>query len=375
MLALIALGFAAVVTLGAFSESSAWATVVVVAVIAVVATWLSHAVDTGPPGAYMFVLAGATASSIPGAADEPWRLGLLVLAGGALSWLAHLSGILAGPRRPEKAVLAAGTAAVARLLDARRSVDRPADLPRRARPGGTGDAPVLGRPGRTAAAGRPAPAGRWNGSARSLSTSTGSWRKPSGPATTGARSTRTPPAGCARCRPTRWPTRRPHRPGSTPAPCRSVARARRGRRPRCSAAGSPWRPVLARVGVAALVAGGIGSVLGLDHAYWAVASAVLVLWQGLGWAGTLERAALRLLGTWIGLLLAAAVLAAQPAGVWLAATIVVLQGGVQLAMPRNYGLGVVVVTPLALTIGSARPPGRPRRAPVRPGPRHRRSAA
>src|SRR4051794_35372730 len=71
-LAVIAVAFAAVVTLGALSAVSAWVAVVVVAAIAVVATWLCQALDTGPPGAYMFVLAAATASSIPGAATEPW---------------------------------------------------------------------------------------------------------------------------------------------------------------------------------------------------------------------------------------------------------------------------------------------------------------
>lgn len=64
---------------------------------AVAATALCQVVDTGPPGAYMFVLACATASGIPGATAEPWRLGLLVLAGGALSWCAHMIGIVAGP--------------------------------------------------------------------------------------------------------------------------------------------------------------------------------------------------------------------------------------------------------------------------------------
>jgi uncharacterized membrane protein YccC len=118
-------------------------------------------------------------------------------------------------------------------------------------------------------------------------------------------------------------------------------------------AGSPWRPVLLRVALAALVAGALGATVGLDHAYWAVAAAVLVLCQGLSWAGTLQRATQRLLGTWLGLALAAAVLAATPAGVWLGITVALLQGVVQLVVPRNYGLGVVFITPLALTIGSA----------------------
>ena len=124
--------------------------------------------------------------------------------------------------------------------------------------------------------------------------------------------------------------------------------------PNCSTAivnASPT-PLGCAARIAAVVVGTGAALVGLDHAYWAVACAVLVLCQGLGPAGTLERAALRLLGTWVGLLLAAAILAAQPSGVGLALTIAVLQFGIQLLMPRNYGLGVVLVTPIALTIGS-----------------------
>src|ERR1700709_1819416 len=66
--AVMGLAFAAAVTLGAVSAVSSWVTVVVVAALAVVATWLCEALDTGPPGAYMFVLPEANAASIAGAA-------------------------------------------------------------------------------------------------------------------------------------------------------------------------------------------------------------------------------------------------------------------------------------------------------------------
>jgi uncharacterized membrane protein YccC len=346
-LAVVALAFAAVVTLGAWSESSPVATVVVVSVIAVVATWLCQALDTGPPGAYMFVLACATAANIPGADAEPWRLGLLVLAGGALSWLAHMSGVLFGGRRPEKAVVSAGAAAVARLVDAVGDDRYPVARDEAARAmhrcwvvlvgqqppvdGADGTLPrlrsialdlhgLLSEAVRAHDDGRPTDPG----AAGRVAAAQAAVADP--PASTGRRDAGAFPLG-----------------GPTAA---RTARA-------MLAPGSPWRVVLVRVGVAALLAGAAGALLGLDHAYWAVACAVLVLCQGLGWAGTLERAALRLLGTWVGLLLAAAVLSAQPAGVWLAVTVAALQGTIQLAMPRNYGLGVVVVTPTALTIGSA----------------------
>jgi uncharacterized membrane protein YccC len=325
---------------------SLWVTVVVVAALAVVATWLCQALDTGPPGAYMFVLAAATASSIPGAAAEPWRLGLLVLGGGALAWVLHMSGVVAGFRRPEKAALLAGAAAVERLVGSVGSDDYAAARDRAARAMHrcwvvlAERQPVDPRPGGTLERlraiglevhGLLADAVRANDEARPVD-----------------------PAAAPRLRAV---------PGDVADPPASPARLRHGDVPRggpgpASAArellarGSPWRVVLARVGLAALVAGALGSLLGLDHAYWAVAAAVLVLCQGLSWAGTLQRASQRFLGTWLGLLLAAAVLSAQPAGVWLGVVVALLQCAVQLAMPRNYGLGVVLITPLALTIGS-----------------------
>lgn len=345
-LAAIALAFAVVTTIGAWSEFSVWVSVPVVAAIAVAATALCQAFDTGPPGAYMFVLACATASGIPGATAEPWRLCLLVLAGGVLSWCAHMIGVVAGPRRPEKATLAAGVAAVTDLLEAAGSDRYPATRDRAARAMHACWVALVGQQVRSAGAdgtllarlraialeahGVMAEALRAHEEGRPVD------------AAALAR-LRTLAAEVAR------PPASPLDPGDVPLGGPGVVATARA----MLAAGSPWRVVLLRVGVAALVVGTGAALVGLDHAYWAVACAVLVLCQGLGWTGTLGRAVLRLLGTWLGLLLAAAILAAQPAGVWLASTIAVLQGAIQLAMPRNYGLGVVLVTPIALTIGSA----------------------
>lgn len=346
-LAVIAVAFAAVVVLGALAARSVWSAVVVVAALAAVATWLCQALDTGPPGAYMFVLAAATATAIPGAATEPWRLGLLVLAGGVLSWLLHLAGVLAGYRRPERAALLAGTAAVARMVEAGPDTADQAALrdravramhrvwvvlvsrqPAAARPGGTLE--------RLRAIGLEVH-GLLADTIRAHDE--GCDVDPSVLARL-----RAVPAEVADPPPTSGPLGPADVPLGGPGPVRA-ARA-------VVAPGSPWRVVLLRVAIGALVAGALGASVGLDHAYWAVAATVLVLCQGLGWAGTLARATQRLVGTWIGLLVAAAILAAQPAGVALALAIAVLQGAVQLAMPRNYALGVVVVTPLALTIGS-----------------------
>ncbi|NMO90702.1 FUSC family protein [Actinomycetospora sp. TBRC 11914] len=345
-LAVIAVAFAGVVTLGALSAVSVWLAVVVVAALAVVATWLCQALDTGPPGAYMFVLAAATASNIPGAATEPWRLGLLVLAGGALAWLLHMSGVLAGVRRPEKAALRDGTAAVARLVEGVHEADYAARRDRAARAMHRCWVVLVGR--QPAAARRDGTLERLRAIGLEVhglladAVRAHDEGRPVDPSA--AARLRAVPAAIADPPSAPGPLGPADVPRGGPGPVRAAREV--------LATGSPWRVVLLRVALGALVAGALGASVGLDHAYWAVAATVLVLCQGLSWAGTLERAVQRLLGTWLGLLLAAVVLAAEPAGVGLAVTVAVLQGAVQLAMPRNYGLGVVVITPLALTIGS-----------------------
>lgn len=121
-----------------------------------------------------------------------------------------------------------------------------------------------------------------------------------------------------------------------------------------------WRSmsmlVVARVGVAALVAGSLGAVLELERAYWAIAAAVLMLHQGMGWRPTLQRSLERTLGTWIGLGLAGAVLALQPTGPGLVLAIVVLQFSIEMLVMRNYALAAIFITGAGLTLASGGQP-------------------
>ena len=286
-LAAVALAFATVVTLGAWSEFSVWASVPVVAAIAVAATALCQVVDTGPPGAYMFVLACATASGIPGATAEPWRLGLLVLAGGALSWCAHMIGIVAGPRRPEKAAVAAGVAAVEQLLTC---PDFPAARDRAARAMHACWVVLVGQQ---------APAARPDGTlVRLRAIALEAHGAMAGAIRAHDEGRAVDPTAADRVRALAAEVDHPPAvprhldPADVPLGGPGVASTARD----LIAAGSPWRVVLLRVGVAAVVVGTGAALVGLDHAYWAVACAVLVLCQGLGPAGTLERAALRCSG-------------------------------------------------------------------------------
>jgi uncharacterized membrane protein YccC len=110
--------------------------------------------------------------------------------------------------------------------------------------------------------------------------------------------------------------------------------------------------VVIRVGVATIVAGGLAGLLGLEHAYWAMAAAVLVLHQGLDRRRMTQRALERLVGTWTGLLLAAVVIATHPHALWLVAVIMLLNFLVELTVVRNYTLAVVFITAVALVIST-----------------------
>ena len=78
--------------------------------------------------------------------------------------------------------------------------------------------------------------------------------------------------------------------------------------------GSPSLYVVTRAGIAVCISGFVASALGIEHAYWAMSAAVLVLHQGFDWVRTLQRGFERMVGTWVGLVLAAAVLTLHPAG-------------------------------------------------------------
>ncbi|MGD8195317.1 FUSC family protein [Herbiconiux sp. P18] len=105
---------------------------------------------------------------------------------------------------------------------------------------------------------------------------------------------------------------------------------------------------IATVGIAVLVAGGIPTVSGLGHPYWAMVAAVAALGAADA-AGQLVRAGQRVLGTFVGLALAALLLlVAAGAPLVLVLFVVLLQAGAELFVGRNYGVTMVFITPLAL---------------------------
>jgi uncharacterized membrane protein YccC len=344
-LGVIAICFAAAVALGNWSGQLAWAGVLTVSAIAMVAVLFCNALTVGPPGAYMFVMARAAGIGLATQHLSPWRTGLLVLGGGVFSWLVHMSGTLGGFRRPERAAVMAAADAVAAYLGAmgaaaERSARHRAALalhhswrvlvnfqPRAQKPGRSlQQFRLINRELHTVFADAMAAAAK-DGSV---------------PADTSQRVHRlralaADPAASDGLASADIP---PGHPGAGEL-------VRQALRP-----GSSVLPIVIRVGIAVVIAGFVAAAAGVEHAYWAMAAAVLVLHQGFDWIRTLQRGIERLLGTWLGLGLAGVVLAVYPQGLRLVLVIFVLQFAIEMVVVRNYALAVVFITAIALTIAS-----------------------
>lgn len=123
---------------------------------------------------------------------------------------------------------------------------------------------------------------------------------------------------------------------------------------------TPWRPSFAaaaarpatreamvRFGVVVLIAGVVPTATGLGHPYWAMVSAVAAV-SGADTTARLVRAGHRMLGTIVGVAIAAAFLALPLSPLATILVVVVLQMTAELFVGRNYGLTLVFVTPLAI---------------------------
>lgn len=134
----------------------------------------------------------------------------------------------------------------------------------------------------------------------------------------------------------------------------SWARSRRARPPIGSVA---WE-MTATVGTAALLAGVIGVLLVGTHWYWAMVGAVAAV-GGAHVTARLIRGVQRLVGTLLGVLIAAGLLALHLPP-WLVIVVaVVLQAGAELFVGRNYGIAMLFITPLALLMVSLASPVAP----------------
>jgi uncharacterized membrane protein YccC len=339
----IAVAFAVVVLIGVSAAHVPWLVVPAITRMAMAAAFLCNALKVGPPGAYLFTLACAAGTAMGAAHLLWWHVGGLVLAGGAFAWVLHMAGAVFSPRGPEISALKLAAKAVADFLDAagtpRADATRhqAATALHQAWTTLVGQQPVQPRPDGTLsrlraearelhmifaeainamAAGQPI-------EPRAIDRVNAILRRPE------AITDVTDPGHVPLGRVSGWQL------------------LREGIQP-----GAQSFEIGLRVGIAAAIAGLIGWVIGLDHAYWATAAAVLMLHQGLDWATTLQRGIQRVGGTVIGLLLAGAILGLHPQGIWIAVSVMVLQFIIEILVLRNYGLAVIFITAVALTIAS-----------------------
>ncbi|MFG3420489.1 FUSC family protein [Micromonospora sp. NPDC048063] len=118
-----------------------------------------------------------------------------------------------------------------------------------------------------------------------------------------------------------------------------------------------WEPV--RYAVAVVLAGGAATAIGIGHPYWAMVAAVVPL-SARGVTAQLVRAGHRIVGTLLGLLTSAALLAPGFSPVATVLVVAALQIVTELLVGRNYGLALLFITPMALLMGqlaAARPVG------------------
>ncbi|SMG47129.1 FUSC family protein [Agreia pratensis] len=104
---------------------------------------------------------------------------------------------------------------------------------------------------------------------------------------------------------------------------------------------------IARLVAGILIAGLVPTLAGIGHPYWAMVAVVAAL-SGPDATARLVRAGHRILGTVVGLGLAALIFAIDLPTAATIAVVVALQMTAELFIGRNYGLTMVFVTPLAL---------------------------
>ena len=297
---------------------------VVVALVAVVAKFVTDAVRTGPPAGLIPVFAAGTLTAAPLTFRDLPLVVVVTLACAALAVALSCAAGLLRPDGPERnAVARALRSVLAALADPRLRPRAGADLHAA---WGVLSLGVLGGAGRH---------GTWLAHAERVLDAGADPR---------------PLAFALEALSGRGPL--PAAP-VTPA-VRAELEARRSVLPR-------WRafralrtdPVLVvpalRVGIACAAAALVAAALGLGHTYWAAVGAAAAL-QSQSSRNTTQRALQRSAGTLLGVGVAAVLvpLATDDARLWLLT--VVCMFGVEFCMPRNYALGSVSITALSLLL-------------------------
>ncbi|WP_268642628.1 FUSC family protein [Nocardiopsis sp. EMB25] len=353
VLALVGATLTVSVLVGALTRAlvgGAWVSVLVVAVVAAAVKFVSDAWDFGPPGGLMFVFAAGVSSYTPQSLGAIPVQVAVTAAAAALCWVVASVGVLVHPSAPERLVVARALVAVAHQLRD----------------------PCLGRRRAAEAAvcrawGVVVAAPRWRVAVPELEVLTAradAALAGSGDRVVDARTAAEFTELARRCRRARVPEvlAGEEEWAVLAAQAERVRGARLGALGWGGRLGRAWRwpsaaPVsAARVMVAALAAGALAPVLGVEHWYWAVVSAASVL-QATNVSSTWHRTVQRATGTVAGIVVAAAVFAVDHT-VWSTVVLIVAcQIGAELVVMTNYAYAIVLVTPLTLALSSLTQPG------------------
>jgi len=112
------------------------------------------------------------------------------------------------------------------------------------------------------------------------------------------------------------------------------------------------RLILVRLLIAAAIAAVVAAPLGLPRAYWVTLTIVAILQNGHRLRLTAVRGIHRVVGTLLGVGVFALLELLHPTGWWLVLALAALQFGAETIILRNYGLALLLITPLALIISA-----------------------
>ncbi|MFE4453543.1 FUSC family protein [Streptomyces sp. NPDC056796] len=344
----VVLGMAAGLAVALVTASLTGSTAVLIAVgalLAAVQKTFCDATRIGPPGNVIFAFVTSAALFAPQELGQVPAHMALMLAAGAFAWLVTAGPALWHREGPERL-------ATARALDA--AAAYAADPGARSRHAAA--AAVQGAWQSLLASGRPTPVRQ--GLERLVVHAERAL------ATTSAGGTAADPGELRR-----WAAQTRSRgpvPGPPPAPGtveqlfgidaeRAGQRMRRGRREarrrllRALGPGSPVLPVAVRTLVGCALAGYVSSALGVGHPYWAIVTAASVYQPNL--ALSWSRAVQRTVGNLLGVLVFAAVIPLARVGpLALVLCVLFFNFAAEALITRNYWLGSIAVTPMALLI-------------------------
>ncbi|MGI5219144.1 FUSC family protein [Nocardia sp. CA-290969] len=115
-------------------------------------------------------------------------------------------------------------------------------------------------------------------------------------------------------------------------------------------------PGAARVFCGCLLAGGVALAVGAGHSYWAAVTAIAIL-QVSSRTASLHRLIQRIAGTMAGLAICMAVMSSVSSPFVLAAVIVACMVLGEMLVVRNYGYGMILITPTAILLVTLATPG------------------